>query len=166
MAATALVLLIAFASLFAVMLGYSRIPYAAALDGQFFSVFGKLHPSKNFPYVSLFTLGAVSFVFSLLFRLSDVITAVLAMRIVVQFIGQAAGIALLRRRTGGTHLKFRMPLYPLPVILAIAVWIYVFVSTGSTFMQSGLAMMGLGVLVYLIKDRIALARVGGKNKRG
>jgi amino acid transporter len=162
MAATALVLLIAFASLFAVMLGYSRIPYAAALDGQFFSVFGKLHPSKDFPYVSLLTLGAVSFVFSLLFRLSDVITAVLAMRIVVQFIGQAAGIALLRRRTGGTHLKFRMPLYPLPVILAIAVWIYVFVSTGSTFMQSGLAMMGLGVLVYLIKDRIALARVGGK----
>jgi amino acid transporter len=166
MVATALVLLIAFSSLFAVLLGYSRIPYAAALDGQFFSVFGKLHPAKNFPYVSLLTLGAVSFTFSLLFRLSDVITAVLAMRIVVQFIGQAAGIALLRRRTGGTHLKFRMPLYPLPVILAIAVWIYVFVSTGSTFMQSGFAMMGLGVLVYIIKDRIAVARPGNKNQRG
>src|SRR6185312_272365 len=113
---TCLILWVAFASVFSATLGYSRIPYAAALDGQFFPVFAKLHPTKNFPYVSLLALGGVGFLFSLLFKLSDVITAVLAMRIVVQFIGQAIGVVLLRNRTRGAHLKFKMPLYPLPVI--------------------------------------------------
>jgi amino acid transporter len=81
MIATGIILWVAFASVFSATLGYSRIPYAAAKDGAFFSIFAKLHPTKNFPYVSLLVLGAVAFVFSLLFRLSDVITAILAMRI-------------------------------------------------------------------------------------
>lgn len=155
MIATALVLLIAFSSLFAVLLGYSRIPYAAAVDGQFFSVFAKLHPTKNFPYVSLLALGGIAFVFSLLFKLKDVITAVLAMRIVVQFIGQAIGLMALRYRTGGTHLKYRVPLYPLPAVLAIAVWSYIFYSTGKTFMISGGLMMMLGLMIYYLKERAA-----------
>ena len=125
--ATALVLLVAFASLFAVLLGYSRIPYAAAADGEFLPVFGKLHPTKNFPYVSLLLLGGVGFVFSLLFRLGEVISAILAMRILVQFVGQAVGLMLLRRRRGTASLPFKMPLYPLPVIVAIIVWLFVFV---------------------------------------
>ena len=54
--ATVLILWIAFSSLFAVLLGYSRIPYAAAIDGTFFKVFGKVHPTKHFPYVSLLSL--------------------------------------------------------------------------------------------------------------
>lgn len=160
MVATALVLLIAFSSLFAVLLGYSRIPYAAALDGQFFAVFGKLHPTKNFPHISLLALGGLAFVFSLLFRLSDVITAVLAMRIVVQFIGQSAGVIILRRRTGGSHLKFRMPLYPFLVLLAIAVWCYIFISTGKTFMISGSIMLLCGLLVFILKQRIETTRGG------
>jgi len=153
--ATVLVLLIAFSSLFAVMLGYSRIPYAAALDGQFFSAFAKLHPTKNFPYISLLALGAVAFLFSLLFKLADVITAVLAMRIVVQFIGQAIGVILLRNRTKGAHLKFRMYLYPLPVVVAVIVWIFIFYSTGTEFMLSGLVMIVTGTIVYYLKNYFA-----------
>ena len=95
---TVLILCIAFASLFAVVLGYSRVPYAAAIDGNFFKVFAKLHPTKNFPYVSLIVLCAVGFVFSLFMRLGDVITSILAMRIVIQFIGQAVGVTLLRKK--------------------------------------------------------------------
>jgi len=153
--ATVMVLLIAFSSLFAVMLGYSRVPYAAAADGQFFSVFAKLHPVKNFPYVSLLALGGVAFIFSLLFKLSDVIDAVLAMRIMVQFVGQAIAVILLRRRNAGAHLKFRMPLYPLPVIVAIIVWIFIFYSTGIKFMISGLVMIGLGTIVYFLKNYLS-----------
>lgn len=153
--ATVMVLLIAFSSLFAVMLGYSRVPYAAAADGQFFSVFAKLHPVKNFPYISLLALGGVAFVFSLLFKLGDVINGVLAMRIMVQFVGQAIGVLLLRKRTAGAHLKFRMPLYPLPVIAAIIVWIFIFYSTGIKFMISGLVMIGLGTIVYFLKDYLS-----------
>lgn len=152
-AATGLVLLVAFASLFAVLLGYSRIPYAAAADGEFLGFFGKLHPTKQFPYVSLLLLGGVGFVFSLLFRLGEVITAILAMRILVQFVGQAVGLVLLRRRLGTAALPFKMPLYPLPVILAVAVWLWVFWSTGPKFMLSGLTVIALGAGVFLLWSR-------------
>nr|WP_234735757.1 APC family permease [Tellurirhabdus bombi] len=151
--ATFMVLIVAFSSLFAVLLGYSRVPYAAAADGQFFSIFAKLHPTRQFPYVSLLFLGGVAFVFSLLFKLSDVITAILAMRILVQFIGQAVGLLILHSRKK-TSFPFRMPLYPLPVLLAIAVWAFIFISTGISFMLSGLTVIGLGIIAFLISTRI------------
>src|SRR5437667_7199562 len=59
---TAMVLWTAFGSVFALLLGYSRIPYAAALDGYFFKVFGRLHPTKRFPYVALIVLGVISII--------------------------------------------------------------------------------------------------------
>lgn len=153
MIATLLVLWIAFSSLFAVMLGYSRIPYAAAADGNFFPVFSKLHPRKNFPHLSLLALGGVAFVFSLLFRLTDVISAILAMRILVQFIGQAAGLIILRKRNGTSHLPFKMWLYPLPVIFTIIAWIGIFISTGRKFAISGIIMTGIGTIVFLFLRR-------------
>ena len=151
--ATILVLLVAFSSLFAVLLGYSRVPYAAAADGQFFKIFARLHPTRHFPYVSLLFLGGLGFVFSLFFRLGDVITAILAMRIVVQFVGQAVGLMLLHRRRAAAVFPFRMPFYPIPVVLAIGVWLFVFFSTGLTFMLSGLIVIGLGIIAFMILSR-------------
>lgn len=148
--ATIMILWVALASLFAVMLGYSRVPYAAAKDGLFFKVFARLHPTKDFPYVSLLVLAAISFVFSMLFRMSDVISGVLAMRIMVQFIGQAVGVMLLRKRNGTKHLPYKMPLYPLPVIIVIILWLFVFFSTGMNIMLSFLALISAGVLVYFL----------------
>ena len=152
--ATVLVLLVAFSSLFAVLLGYSRVPYAAAADGQFFAIFARLHPTRQFPYMSLLFLGGLGFLFSLLFRLGDVIMAILAMRIVIQFVGQAVGLLLLHRRRAAAEFPFRMPFYPLPVILAIAVWLFVFFSTGMTFMLSGLTVIGLGTVTFLISASV------------
>jgi amino acid transporter len=151
---TVLILWVAMASLFAVMLGYSRVPYAAAVDGAFFKVFAKLHPTKNFPYISLLVLAAFAFVFSLLFRMSDVISGILAMRIMVQFIGQAVGVVILRRRNGSSHLPYKMPLYPLPVIFAIAMWLFVFYSTGFAVIKSFLIVFGTGVVVYFIYAKL------------
>jgi fructoselysine transporter len=147
--ATMLVLWIAFASLFAVLLGYSRVPYAAAADGAFFPIFAKLHPTKNFPYVSLLMIGGAGLVFSLLFKLSDVINAILAMRILVQFIGQAVGVVILRIRKGSADLPFKMWAYPLPVILSIVCWLFVLYSTGK-FAVLGLLLSVLGVIVFFI----------------
>jgi amino acid transporter len=149
--ATGIILWVAFASMFSATLGYSRIPYAAAKDGAFFSVFAKLHPTKNFPYISLLILGAVAFVFSLLFRLSDVITAILAMRILIQFVGQAIGLLLLHKRKGKDFFKWKMPLYPLPVILAIAMWLFIFKSTEGKMMLIAGCIIAAGVVAYLIK---------------
>jgi fructoselysine transporter len=145
---TVMILWVALASLFAVMLGYSRVPYAAAVDGAFFKVFGKLHPTKNFPYVSLLVLAALAFVFSLTFKMKHIIDGILAMRIMVQFIGQAIGVILLRKRNGKENLPYKMPLYPLPVLLAIAMWLFIFYATGLTIMLSFLLVFGSGLVVY------------------
>jgi fructoselysine transporter len=148
--ATLMILWVALASLFAVMLGYSRVPYAAAVDGSFFKVFGKLHPTKNFPYVSLLVLAGFALIFSLLFRMKHVIDGILAMRIMVQFIGQAVGVTLLRKRNGTGNLPYKMPLYPLPVILAIAMWLFVFYATGLTIIVSFLLVLGSGLVMYFV----------------
>ena len=147
--ATLLVLWIAFASLFAVVLGYSRVPYAAAADGRFFPIFARLHPTRDFPYVSLLFLGGIGLVFSLLFRLGDAIRAILAMRILVQFIAQSAGVILLRRRLDKVNLPFKMWLYPLPVILSVLIWLFVLYSTGQ-FAIYGLALSLAGVFVFFL----------------
>jgi fructoselysine transporter len=150
---TCLILWVAFASVFSATLGYSRIPYAAAEDGEFFKVFAKLHPTKNFPYVSLLVLGSIAFVFSMLFKLSDVISAILAMRIMIQFIGQAIGLLILRSRKSENIFPYKMPLFPLPVILAIAMWFFILISTGSKLMLSGLVVIFIGMIVYFIKAK-------------
>ena len=151
---TCLILWVAFASVFSATLGYSRIPYAAAADGEFFKVFAKLHPTKNFPYISLLFLGSVAFIFSMLFKLSEAISAILAMRIMIQFIGQAVGLLILRSKKNKIDFPYKMPLFPLPVFVAIAMWFFILISTGSKLMLSGLIVIFLGAIVYFIKAKI------------
>jgi fructoselysine transporter len=151
--ATALILVIAFGSIFSATLGYSRVPYAAALDGNFFSVFGRIHPTKRFPHISLLALGATSMFICMFFSLSSVIRAILAMRCLVQFVGQAFGLILLHRRWAADRWPFRMPLYPAPVLIAMAGWVAIFISTGPKQMLASLAAAALGILVYLGRAR-------------
>ena len=149
---TILILCIALASLFAVVLGYSRVPYAAAVDGNFFKIFSRLHPTKNFPYVSLIFLCGIGFLFSLFMKLGDVITAILAMRIIIQFIGQAVGVSLLRKKYGSADLPFRMWLFPLPVFVSVAIWVFLFCSTG-WFALLGALMAAVGACIYLVVNQ-------------
>ncbi|MES1216586.1 MAG: amino acid permease [Bacteroidota bacterium] len=152
-AITILILWIAMASLFAVVLGYSRIPFAAAVDGNFFKVFAKLHPTKNFPYISLLVLCALGFIFSLLMKLVDLITSILAMRVIIQFIAQAVGVVLLRKKFGSKKLPFNMWLYPIPVFLSIGIWIFVFANTG-WFALWGTLIAVAGIAVYFLTRKI------------
>ena len=116
----------AFASVFAVLLGYSRVPYAAAVDKNYFASFATLHKTKHFPTVSLLVLGAVS-VFFCLFRLPDLIAALIITRIVFQFLLQAVGLVAFRSRLGGQRNPFKMTLYPIPALLAIAGFLFVLI---------------------------------------
>ena len=150
--ATLLILWIAFASLFSAALGYSRIPYAAAQDGNFFSIFGRVHPTKKFPHISLLALCGVAFVFSLLFKLATVIAAILAMRILVQFVGQAVGIIMLRRKWASKRFPFKMWLYPIPAGLAIILWLALFVVTGWKMLFGVIAILA-GVIVFLVRSK-------------
>ncbi|MEO6220356.1 MAG: amino acid permease [Ginsengibacter sp.] len=151
---TCLILWVAFASVFSATLGYSRIPYAAAADGEFFKIFAKVHPTKHFPHISLLFLGALAFIFSMLFKLGDVISAILAMRIMIQFIGQAIGLLLLRGKKNGIEFPYKMPLFPIPVILAILMWLFILISTGSNLMFGGMIVIGCGLVAYIIKAKI------------
>lgn len=151
--ATILILIVAFASVFSATLGYSRIPYAAAADGSFFNVFARLHPTGNFPYVSLLVLGGIAFVFSLLFRLSEVISAILAMRILIQFIGQAIGLLILRR-SKSIEFPYKMPFYPWPVIVAIGMWAFILFSTGWEMIAGGACVIALGIAAFAIKSYV------------
>jgi fructoselysine transporter len=150
---TCLVLLVAFASVFSATLGYSRIPYAAAADGSFFKIFARLHPKGNFPYVSLLFIGSIAFIFSLLFKLSDVINAILAMRILVQFIAQAVGLLILKKMRARTEFPYKMPFYPWPVYLAVLMWFGILISTGWTMVLGGVITTAIGALVYFIKAK-------------
>jgi amino acid transporter len=150
--ATGLILFIAITSLFAVMLGYSRVPYAAARDGNFFKVFAKLHPTKNFPYISLLVLGGLAFCFSLLFKLKDVITAIIVMRILVQFISQSVGLIALHYRSEKLRLPYKMPLFPIPAILGILVWLFVFLSSDWQYIVGALGIIVSGLILYFIKE--------------
>lgn len=144
---TGLVLWTTFGSCFALLLGYSRIPYAAAQDGCFFRVFSRLHPTKNFPHVSLVVMGGVS-ILCCAFSLDEVIGAMLTTRILVQFIGQIGAVALLRRRLPEDQRPYRMWLYPLPTLVALAGWCFVFATSDQMAILFGLGMLLLGILFF------------------
>ncbi|OYU97630.1 MAG: amino acid permease [Bacteroidetes bacterium B1(2017)] len=147
--ATVLILLIAISSLFAVMLGYSRVPYAAAVEGNYFKVFAKVHPTKNFPNASLLILASVAFVFSLLFRMKEVITSIIVMRILVQFVGQSAGLIALHYKNKELKFPYKMILFPIPPILGILVWGFIFFSSGWVYIGGAVAFLLLGALFFL-----------------
>src|SRR5712672_1712311 len=147
--ATGMVLWIALASVFSVLLGYSRVPYSAALDGHFLPIFGRLHRKKKFPHISLLALGTLAFFFSIKLDLETSIAGILAVRLIVQFIGQAVGVMLLRKRLGTERLPFKMWLYPLPAVLTMIGWAWLFWHTGAA-RKWGLLEIALGVLAFLV----------------
>jgi amino acid transporter len=149
---TVMILWTAFGSVFALMLGYSRIPYAAAKDGYFFQVFGRLHPTKQFPHVSLLVLGLIS-ILACLFPLGMVIDALIAMRILVQFIGQVWGVVRLRRVRPDLPRPYRIWLYPVPTIVAFFGWLFIFVTTDARVILFGLGILALGVACFLAWSR-------------
>ena len=150
--ATGLILLIAVSSLFSVLLGYSRIPYAAAENGNFFPVFAKLHPTRNFPVVSLLTLAGIAFVFSLLFKMQQVITAIIVVRILIQFFGQGAALLAYHRQHPNARFPYRMWLYPVPAIIAMAVWLFIFFSAEAVYIAGSLGIIVTGCLLFLAKS--------------
>jgi len=150
--ATALVMWTAFASVFSLMLGYSRVPYAAALDGNYFRAFATVHPEKRFPYVSLLALAGVA-AFFCFFSLADVIAALVVIRITLQFLVQAIGLIVLRIRRPDLPRPFRMWLYPLPALLASVGFIFILVSRTNSLVQIRYAALILtsGLAIYLAR---------------
>lgn len=154
-AITALIVWAAFASVFSLLLGYSRVPYAAALDGNYFSIFKRLHPRYKFPHISLLMLGAVAILFCFL-SLADVIAALVVIRILLQFLLQSIGILILRKRRPDLPRPFRMYLYPLPALIASCGFVYILFSRPnfSKEIRYAAVLLIVGTVIYAVRAAI------------
>jgi amino acid transporter len=151
--ATVLIMWTAFSSVFSLLLGYSRVPYAAALDGNYFKAFAKVHPQHRFPYISLLTMGGIAMLFCF-FKLADVIAALVVIRIIVQFLAQIVGLLVLRITRPDMPRPFRMWLYPVPAIIAISGFLFVLFSR-KDFQKEVIyaaVLIVAGVIVFLIRS--------------
>jgi amino acid transporter len=149
---TFLIMWTAFASVFSLMLGYSRVPYAAAEDGNFFRVYAKVHPRHQFPHRSLLTLGIVTTLFCML-RLQDLIAALVVIRIMVQFLMQVFGLLLLRARRPDFPRPFRMYFYPLPALLAALGFIYIlYARPNLREIRFGAVIALVGIVLFVLRS--------------
>ncbi|MCA1817119.1 MAG: amino acid permease [Acidobacteria bacterium] len=150
--ATALIMWTAFASVFSLLLGYSRVPYAAARDGNYFRAFARVHPRHRFPHVSLLVMGGIATVFCF-FRLADVIAALVVIRILVQFLAQIVGVIVLRIRRPDLPRPFRMWLYPLPAIVALVGFTYVLFMRPNYRKEINYAavLIVVGLVIYFVR---------------
>ncbi len=138
-----------FGAAFCGLLGYSRVPYGAARQGHFFAALARVDPKRRVPHVSLLLVGGLM-LFWTFFDLDNIIKALIATRILEQFVGQAVGVMLLRRRRPDLPRPWRMPLYPLPCLLAMAGWLYLYASSGLLYVALGAATLVLGVGAFFL----------------
>jgi amino acid transporter len=147
-----LILLASFGSVYAILLGFSRVPYTAAVNGHFFSIFAKLHQVGKFPTTSLLVMGGLS-ILACLFSLPDLISVLIVVQTMFQFIAQCVALILLRRSGGGSSAAYRMPFYPVPVVVALVGWAYIVVSGKLQHIFIGIAMAAVGAGFYLLQAR-------------
>ena len=145
---TVMILWTAFGSCFALLLGYSRIPYAAAKDGYFFKAFSHVNSRGNFPDIALVVIGLIAIICSF-FSLDVVISALIVTRILVQFIGQIVAVELLRRQQPELPRPFRIWFYPLPSCIALGGWLFIFATSGWQIIGFGLFTLLLGLILFL-----------------
>ncbi len=138
-----------FGSAFAGLLGYSRIPYGAARYGHFFAPLGRVHPVHHIPHVALLLVGGLTLLWTF-FDLQSIITALIVTRILEQFVAQIVGLMLLRRRQPDRPRPYRMWLYPLPCLLALAGWVYLYVTAEPPFILLGLTTLAAGVVAFVL----------------
>ena len=145
---TVLILVTAFGSVFAGLLGGSRVPYNAAKDGVFFKPFGRLHPRHRFPHVALLAIGLVTAV-GTFFTLTTVISVLLAVFVIIQGIAQVVALTVLRRVQPNLERPYKMWLYPLPSLIALVGWGYIYISSGHTPIVFSIVVIVAGVLAFL-----------------
>jgi amino acid transporter len=150
--ATVLILWTTLASLFAVLLGYSRVPYAAAVEGRFFAAFARLHPARNFPSFSVLFLGILSAA-ACLMTLDVVINALVVIQILVQFMAQILAVTLIRRNRPDIVRPYRMSLYPATSVIAFLGWLYILIASGLPYILAGFGLLLFGIMVYLLRAR-------------
>jgi amino acid transporter len=149
---TGLILFVAAASLYATILGYSRIPYAAAKDGDFFRAFAHVHPTKQFPDVSLVMIAIVSIPFCF-FTLGQLVSWLIQVQVLLRFIWQCAAVVLLRRYRPDIPQPFTMWFYPWPAVISGALWLFIFFTGPWEGIVFSVAFLLAGIAAYAVWTR-------------
>ena len=87
------------------------------------------------------------------FSLETVITALIATRILEQFVAQVFAVVLLRNLQPDRPRPWRMWLYPLPCVVALVGWLFVYACTGGLFIVIGAGTLLVGAVVFLVWSR-------------
>lgn len=161
---TCLILWTAVACMFAITLGYSRIPFAAARRGDFFAPFARLHPVHRYPQTSLWALGGLTACFCF-FELATVIQAAVVVRLGVQFIGQIVGLHLLRTSRPDVERPFRMRFYPLPSCIAFAGWVFLLLTADRNVLLTAAVVLATGATAWTLRRACGRSAHGDSNDR-
>jgi len=149
---TVLILVIALSSLYANLLTFSRVPFAAASEGRFFRVFARVHPTAHFPSFSVLYMGTASAICCLL-DLDALINTVTVLYLMIAAVPMIPAVTLLRQRRPDVTRPFRMWLYPLPSMVALAGWIFIIATSGWKYIASGIGVIVVGTAAYLWRAR-------------
>jgi amino acid transporter len=162
---TFLILFIAAASLYALVLSYSRVLFAAARDGDFFPVFARVHPTKHFPWVSLIAIGGFSLPFCF-FSLGQLVGWLMQVQILLIFVWQCAAVMLLRRYRPDIPQPFTMWLYPLPALVSLVLWIYIFLAGPREGILFAAAFLAVSIAAYVVFRKRRTPRDPGERAAG
>jgi amino acid transporter len=116
----------------------------------------------SFPFSPAFTRASISRPFSVLFMvvayaaacllsLDSLIKGLIVLQIVTQFVAQCFAVVLIRKNRKDIERPFRMPLYPLPVIVASLGWLYILYESGWIYIAGGTGLVMAGACVYLVR---------------
>jgi len=158
---TIVVCITIFGSNFAQLCGYAYLPYAAAHDGYFFEIFKEKSPN-GLPYYSLLTVCMISALWCF-FSLDIVIDAMTTLLVLVQFVGQSVGLMLYKYYHADElpEDRWKMPLYPLPCIVQIVIFSFIFLTTDNwiisgsdPILEGSLIVLWIGVVMFLMTQRV------------
>ncbi len=148
-AVAVLIMIAGWGSIYVILLGYSRVPYAAAVEGHFLRSFAALHPKGRFPTVSLVVMGVLSALCCLV-KLDALISVLIVVQTLFQYSLQCIGVIVRRGYLKSIGMPYRMPLFPLPALLSLAGWIYILTTSKLVYIGLGIALFAVGSLIYLI----------------
>jgi amino acid transporter len=150
---TCLILIATLAGIFTMSLGYSRVLYAAGAEGNFFKVFGRVHPTGRFPTFAVVATNAMAIPLCW-FSLERLISAMMIIQIAFQFIPQIFAVFAIRKYRKEIKRPFGMWLYPVPALIALAGWIYV-ASTPEQrqYLGTAVILLLLGLGAYFLRAR-------------
>merc|ERR1719510_1798486 len=148
-----------YGSCFSLMLGFAQIPYAAAKNGMFYKVFAHENANGGFADNSLLFMGICACCFCFV-DLGIVIEGMMTTTLVTMFLANSVALVVHRRNNPDLVRPYEMPLYPLPVIIQVVMFTFVFLTSDNyiimgitPLLEFGMLFLAMGVGAFLMYSK-------------